>query len=157
MSSFSSTSPSSRLAEHRTSQAVENLRKLENLIRASDEISDEDDDADEALPDPMSYKYEILGHTEADWDPLELQLSPNKQSSVSTIEQLSRMVREQEEEEDVDQQETEWPHRIQVRNIQCDDRVANYEGGFWGRPHPICPWTNRCLNASLSGISPKFS
>ena len=102
--------------------AVEDLRKLEHLIRASDEVNDDDDnDHDEELDDPMNYKYEILGHTEADWDPLELQLSPEKNSSVSTIEQLTRLAKEESEQSQQSQSATGeklgWPEPLQVRNV----------------------------------------
>ena len=103
------------MAEHRTSLAAQNLRKLENLIRASDEIINEEDDQEELLADPMNYNYEILGHTEADWDPLELQMSPDKQSSVSTIEQLSRLAREVDQEDLAGSEDMlDWPFGCKV-------------------------------------------
>ena len=102
------------MSERRTSIAKENLRKLENLIRASNEIiNEEEEDSDEIHDDPHKYKYEILGHNEADWDSMELQLSPDKQSSISTIEQLSRLARE-EDTDDLPQEKQDWQIELQV-------------------------------------------
>ena len=138
------------MIDNRTSQAVNDLRKLEQLIRASDEVTNDDEDHDETLRDPLNYKYEILGHTEADWDSLELQLSPGKHSSVSTIEQLSRLAREEDQQLEAAEEKIGWQAALQVRNVAVNFRDVDGLAGAG------CTEINLTLHAYLNSSIDKY-